>query len=50
LRIVYYPFYPTIDMAPSKPYDWKQFYGDAVEAIPSGNAPEPRGKDVDQRM
>jgi hypothetical protein len=26
-------------------YDWKEFYGDAVEAIPP-NAPPPRGNPV----
>ena len=48
-RMAYDPSYPTIDMAAFKKCDWKQFYGDVKEAIPS-NAPEPRGKEVDLRM
>ena len=48
-RMAYDPSYPTIDMAAFKECDWKQFYGDVKEAIPS-NAPEPRGKEVDLRM
>ena len=32
-----------------KEYDWKHFYGDVQEAIPS-DAPEPRGKDVDLHL
>jgi hypothetical protein len=45
-RMAYDPSYPTIDMNVFKPNDWKRFYGNVVESIPS-NAPEPRGKDVD---
>jgi hypothetical protein len=48
-RMAYNPSYPTIDMSAFKECDWKQFYGDVKEAIPS-NAPEPRGKEVDLRM
>ena len=42
-------FYPTIDMDVFKPNDWKSFYGNVVESIPS-NEPESRGKDVDLRL
>ena len=48
-RMAYDPLYPMIDMSAFKKCDWKQFYGDVKEAIPS-NAPKPRGKDVDLRM
>ena len=48
-RMAYDPTYPTINMTVFKPNDWKQFYGNVEEAIPS-NTPEPRGKDVDLRM
>jgi hypothetical protein len=40
---------PTIDMNAFKPKDWKIFYGNVEESIPS-NAPEPRGKNVDLRL
>jgi hypothetical protein len=49
LRMAYDPSYPTIDMSAFKECNWKQFYGDVKETIPS-NAPEPRGKEVDLRM
>ena len=48
-RVVLDPTYPEIDMGMFKKCDWKDFYGDAVEAIPP-NAPEPRGKEVDLRL
>ena len=48
-RMAYDPSYPTIDMDAFKPNDWKSFYGNVEESIPS-NAPEPRGKDVDLRL
>ena len=32
-----------------KECDWKSFYGDCKEAIPS-NVPLPRGKEVDLRL
>ena len=48
-RMAYDPSYPTIDMNVFKPNDWKSFYGNVKESIPS-NAPEPRGKDVDLRL
>jgi len=47
-RMVYDPLYPTIDMNVFKPNNWKSFYGNVEESIPS-NVPEPRGKDVDLR-
>ena len=34
-RMAYDPSYHTIDMAAFKPNDWKQFYGNVKEAIPS---------------
>ena len=48
-RMVFDPTYPEIDMSQFKQCDWKSFYPHAKEAIP-GNAPEPRGKDVDLRF
>ena len=48
-RMAFDPSYPDIDMNDFKECDWKQFYGDVKEAIPS-NAPEPRGKFVWLRM
>ncbi len=47
--MVYNPLYPTIDMNVFKPNDWKSFYGNVKESIPS-NAPEPCRKDVDLRL
>ena len=47
--MAYNPLYPTIDMDVFKPNDWKSFYGNVVESIPS-NAPELRGKNVDLRL
>ncbi len=47
-RMVYNFSNPTINMAAFKPNDWKQFYGNVTEAIPS-NVPKPIGKDVDLR-
>ncbi len=47
--MAYDPSYPTIDMDVFKPNNWKSFYGNVVESIPS-NAPEPRGKDVDLQL
>ena len=48
-RMAYDPSYPTIDMNVFKPNEWKSFYGNVKESIPS-NAPEPRGKDVDLQL
>jgi len=48
-RMVYDPSHPTIDMNVFKPNDWKSFYGNIKESIPS-NALEPHGKDVDLRL
>ena len=39
----------TIHRTVFKPNDWKSFYGNVEESIPS-NAPEPRGKDVDLQL
>ena len=48
-RKVFDPTYPEIDMSNFKECDWKSFYGDCKEAIPS-NAPLPRGKEIDLRL
>ena len=48
-RMVFDPTYPDIDKSQFKECDWKPFYSSAKEAVP-GNAPEPRGKDVDLRL
>jgi len=48
-QMAYDPLYPTINMNIFKPNDWKSFYENVEESIPS-NAPEPRGKDVDLRL
>ena len=48
-RMVFDPTYPDIDKSQFKECDWKSFYSSAKEAVP-GNAPEPRGKDVDLRL
>jgi hypothetical protein len=48
-RLVFDPSYPDIDMREFKECEWKEFYGDAKEAIPP-NAPKPRGKEVDIRL
>ena len=45
----YSPSYPTIDMNVFIPNDWKSFYGNVEESIPS-NAPELRGKEVNLRL
>ena len=48
-RLCLDPTYPTIDLGDFVNCDWKDFYGDAQEAIPP-NAPIPKGKEVDLRM
>ena len=48
-RMAYDPPYPTIDMNVFKPNDWKSFYGNVEESIPS-NVPESREKEVDLRL
>jgi hypothetical protein len=48
-RMVFDPTYPDIKEDDFKKCDWKNFYGDVKEAIPSG-MPEPRGKEVDIRL
>ena len=48
-RMCFNPTVPFCDERAFKECDWKQFYGEVEEAIPS-NAPEPRGKKVHLRM
>ena len=48
-RMAYDSSYPTIDLNVFKPNNWKSFYGNFEESIPS-NAPEPRGKDFDLQL
>ena len=48
-RLVLDPTYPTIDHTSFMKCNWKEFYGDAKEAIPP-NAPAPLGMEVDLRM
>jgi hypothetical protein len=48
-RMRFDPAVPYCDERAFKECDWKQFYGNVEEAIPS-NAPEPRGKKVHLRM
>ena len=48
-RMVFDPTYPDIDMSNFPSHDWKDFYGDVKEALPT-NAPKPRGKEVDLRL
>jgi len=48
-RMAYDPSYPTIDMNVFKPNDWKSFYGNVKESIPS-NALEPHGKNVNLQL
>ena len=47
--MVFDPSYPEIDMQSFKECEWKTFYGDVHEAIPT-NAPLARGKEVDVRL
>jgi len=47
-RLVLDPTYPTIDHTSFMKCNWKEFYGDAKEAIPP-NAPELQGMKVDLR-
>ena len=47
-QLVFDPTYTKINEIIFKDCDWKDFYGDAKEAIPP-NAPNPSGKDVDLR-
>jgi hypothetical protein len=48
-RMVFDPTYPHVDMSDFKICDWKNFYGNVEEAIPT-DAPESRGKEVDLRL
>jgi len=47
--MVFDPSYPEIDHRSFKDCEWKNFYGDVKEAIPT-NAPTARGKEVDVRL
>ena len=50
LSTILRPNYPDIDFDTfNDGAEWKTFYGDVTEAIPS-NAPDPRGNSVDLRM
>ena len=48
-RMVFDPRYPDINFEQFPKADWKEFYGDVKEAIPS-NAPSPRGECVILRL
>ena len=48
-RMAFDPTVPYYDESSFKECDWKEFYGNVEEAIPS-NAPEPRGESVHIRM
>ena len=48
-RMAFDPTVPPVDESAFKDCDWKQFYGDVTEAIPT-NAPPPRGTGVSLRM
>jgi hypothetical protein len=48
-RMVFDPTYPEIDMGVFKICDWREFYGNVTEILPS-NAPKALGKMVDIRM
>jgi len=48
-RMCFDPTVPYCDKKAFKECDWKEFYGDVVEAIPS-NAPEPHGQSVNILM
>jgi hypothetical protein len=48
-RLIFDPTYPDIDHSAFPEYDWTEFYGNVVEAIPP-DMPPPLGKDIDLRM
>lgn len=48
-RMAFDPTVPFVDETAFKECNWKEFYGDVSEAIPT-NAPEPRGTGVSIRM
>ena len=48
-RMAFDPTVPPVDESAFKECDWKQFYGDVTEAIPT-NAPPPRGTGVSLQM
>ena len=47
--MVFDPTYPEIDMTTFQEHEWKSFYGDVKEPIPT-DMPEARGKEVDIRL
>eukprot|EP00978_Attheya_sp_CCMP212_P027008 scaffold89984_cov53-Attheya_sp.AAC.1 len=47
--MVFDPSSPEIDQRSFKDCEWKNFYGDVKEAIPT-NAPTARGKEVDVHL
>jgi hypothetical protein len=48
-RMVFDPTYTEIDMSSSKECDWKDFYGEASEPLPTLTT-EPRGKEIEIRL
>src|SRR6476620_7482436 len=48
-RMTFDPTYLEIDHSSFQEYDWRRFYGDVKEAIPT-DAPKALGKDVDHRL
>ena len=48
-RSIFDPTYPEIDQSKFLRHDWKHFYGDVKESLPS-DAPKPRGKEVEVRF
>jgi hypothetical protein len=47
--VVLDPTYPDIDMSKFQEHDWKQYYGDVLEPIPS-NAPKELGKSINLHL
>ncbi|KAL7525190.1 hypothetical protein ACHAXR_001901 [Thalassiosira sp. AJA248-18] len=47
-RLIFDPAYPYTNTSNFPEHEWKDFYGDVNEAIPT-NAPKPLGKEVDVR-
>jgi hypothetical protein len=48
-RLIFVPAYPDIHLDSFPSFDWTEFYGDVMEAIPT-DMPKPLGKEVDIRM
>ena len=48
-QLVLDPSYPEIDEKNFQRHDWKNYYGDIKEAIPT-DAPKPRGKEVELHL